>query len=396
MPLPLDGLRILAVSQFGAGPFGTLLLADLGAEVIKIEDPAAGGDVSRTVPPYQIGDDSLYFQSFNRNKKSLTLNLEDPAGKLVFHRLVRISDGVFNNLRGEIPARLGLTYEALREHNPAIVCCSLSAFGSTGPAASHPGYDYLMQAAAGYMQLTGEPAGPPAKCGVSVIDFAAGFAAALGMMVGIFASRRTGAGCQVEVSLMNTALSMLNYFAAWYLNRGMEPQRLPNSAHAVLVPCQNFRTQDGYLAIFCAKEKFWQRLCARMERPDLASDPRFSSFDLRLQNRPMLIPILERILAQRTNAEWLSRLQGEVPCAPVRSMGEALDEAASAHDGAIVEMPHPVFGSIREVGCPIQISGLAQRHRRAPGLGEHTDEILREYLGYGPEEIAELRNRGVL
>jgi len=347
-------------------------------------------------PPYQIQDDSLYFQSFNRNKKSLTLNLGDPRGKDIFHRLVQVSHGVFNNLRGDIPDRLGLTYPSLREHNPAIVCCSLSAFGRTGTLAAHPGYDYLIQASAGYMQLTGEPASPPAKCGVSVIDFAAGFAAALGMMVGIYASRRTGEGCEVDVSPMDTAHSMLNYFVAWYLNRGLEPPRISNSAHAVLVPCQNFRTRNGFLAIFCAKENFWRKLCEKLERPGLADDPRFANFDLRFEHRDVLIPILEEIVAQRSNEEWLGKLQGHVPCAPVRSMAETLDEAALAGNGMVVEIPHPAFGTIREVGCPIKISGTSVSYRRAPALAEHSEEILRDYLGYPAEEIAELRRDGVI
>ncbi len=326
MSLALEGLRILAVSQFGAGPYGTMMLADLGAEVIKIEDPSTGGDVARSVPPYRIKDDSLYFQSFNRNKRSLLLNLGDPRGKAVFHRLVKISDAVFNNLRGDVPARLGLTYEALRQHNPAIVCCSLSSFGRHGPRASEPGYDPLMQASAGYMSLTGEPDGPPAKCGVSVVDFAGGFAAAFGLMVGIFSSRKTGAGCDVDVSLADTSVSMLNYLAIWYLNRGLEPVRNSASAHSVLVPGQTFRTRDGYLAIFCAKEKFWTALCKATGRDDLLNDPRFNGFDQRHKHRETLIPILEKMFAGKGTAEWLAVLTGKVPCAPVRSVAEALDD----------------------------------------------------------------------
>jgi len=394
MSLPLEGVRILAVSQFGAGPYATLMLADLGAEVIKIEDPATRGDVSRSVPPYQIEDDSLYFQCFNRNKRSLALNLGDPKGKEIFRRLVGISDGVFNNLRGDVPARLGLTYEALRAHNPAIVCCSLSAFGRSGPQAAHPGYDPLLQASAGYMSVTGAPASPPVKCGVSVIDFAGGLAAALGLMAGIFASRKSGVGSEVDVSLADTAVSMLNYLAGWYLNRGLEPQRLADSAHAVLVPAQSFRTRDGHLSIFCAKEKFWQRLCECLERPDLAGDPRFVNFDQRLQHKATLISILEAVFAEKTTAEWLSLLTGKVPCAPVCSVAEALDDPALAENGMIVEVDHPVFGKVREAGCPIKVSGASQQqHRPAPALGQDTEEILRTSLGYSAEEIRELRER---
>ena len=396
MGLPLEGTRILTVSQFGAGPFGTLMLADLGAEVIKIEDPATKGDISRHVPPYRIENDSLYFQSINRNKRSVTLNLADARGQAIFHRLVKISHGVYNNLRGDVPARLGLTYEALRERNPAIVCCSLSAFGRTGPQASYPGYDYLVQAAAGYMSISGEPDGPPAKCGISVVDFAAGLSAALGMTAAIFASQKTGVGCNVDVNLMDTAISMLNYHAIWYLNRGLEPKRAANSAHAVLVPCQNFRTGDGYLAIFCAKDKFWVQLCEAMERPDLGADPRYSTIEQRFNNQETLLPVLEEIFATRTNAEWLERLAGKVPAAPVRSIAAALDDPALACRDMIVEVPHPIFGPMREVGCPIKVSGPPLPLRPASALGGDTDAILRTYLGSTPEEIAELRSQAVV
>jgi crotonobetainyl-CoA:carnitine CoA-transferase CaiB-like acyl-CoA transferase len=396
MPLPLEGLRILAVSQFGAGPFGTMLLGDLGAEVIKIEDPAARGDVSRHVPPYRIENDSLYFQSINRNKRSLTLNLADARGQAIFHRLVKVSHAVFNNLRGDVPARLGLTYETLGQHNPAIVCCSLSAFGRTGPQASHPGYDYLVQAAAGYMSITGEPDGPPAKCGISVIDFATGLTAMVGMLAAIQASQRSGVGCNVDANLMDTALAMLNYHAIWYLNRGIEPKRAPNSAHQVLVPCQNFRTRDGYVAIFVAKDKFWRELCAGMDRPDLAGDPRYATIEQRFNNKQTLLPVLEEIFLTRTNAEWMERLAGKVPYAPVRSVAQSLDATALTTPDMIVEVPHPVFGAMREVGCPVRISGMTPPLRPCSPLGGDTEEILKSYLGCAPNEIADLRKQGVV
>ena len=396
MSLPLEGLRVLAVSQFGAGPYGTLMLADLGAEVIKIEDPSTRGDVARSVPPYRIEDDSLYFQCFNRNKRSLLLNLGDPRGQAVFHRLVKISHAVFNNLRGDVPARLGLTYEALRQHNPAIVCCSLSSFGRHGPRAAEPGYDPLMQASAGYMSVTGEPDGPPTKCGVSVVDFAGGFAAAFGLMAGIFSSSKTGAGCEVDVSLADTSVSMLNYLAIWYLNRGLEPVRNSASAHSVLVPGQTFRTRDGSLAIFCAKEKFWTALCKVTGREDLLNDPRFNGFDQRHKHRETLIPILEKMFAGKGTAEWLAALTGKVPCAPVRSVAETLDDPELVANDMIAEVSHPVFGKIREVGCPIKISGSTPEYRPAPLLGQDTEEILQTYLGCSPEEIANLRSEGIV
>ena len=251
----LSGVRILAVEQFGAGPFGTLHLADLGAEVIKIENPHLGGDVARSVPPYTIADDSLYFQSFNRNKRSLTLDLKHPDGQQVFRALVGQADAVFNNLRGDLPSKLGLRYDQLKTVNPKVVCCSLSGFGLDGPRQAEPAYDYLMQAYAGWMSLTGEPDGPPTKSGLSVVDYAGGVIAMLGMVSGLLNAERTGQGCEVDVSLLDTAVSMLSYVAIWALNRDYEPQRLADSAHPTLTPAQAFQTQDGYIVIFCAKEK---------------------------------------------------------------------------------------------------------------------------------------------
>lgn len=393
---PLEGVRILAVSQFGAGPFGTQTLADLGAEIIKIEDPEVGGDVSRYVPPYLAEQDSLYFQSFNRGKKSVAINLQHPDGQAVFHDLVRVSDAVFNNVRGDQPKKLGLTYEALRDVNPRIVCCSLSGFGSTGPRAAEPGYDYLIQGCAGYMAVTGEPDGPPGKCGVSVIDFAGGYAAMLGLMVALFDAQRTGAGRDVEVSLLDTAVSMLSYFATWTLNRGWEAARTRDSGHQTLVPAQNFPTRDGWIVIFCAKEKFWAQLVEIIGLPELARDPRFASFQDRLQHKAALVSILRGRFRTRTTAEWLGLLRGHVPCAPVNSVSQALeDEQVRARD-MIIEVEHPRFGRIREVASPIKTEGVRTRPAPAPGLGEHTDSVLREVLSYGSQTIAALRSKGAV
>jgi crotonobetainyl-CoA:carnitine CoA-transferase CaiB-like acyl-CoA transferase len=393
---PLEGVRILAVSQFGAGPFGTQVLADLGAEIIKIEDPEVGGDVSRYVPPYLGHQDSLYFQSFNRGKKSVAINLQHPDGQAVLRDLARVSDAVFNNVRGDQPQKLGLTYEALRDVNPRIVCCSLSGFGSTGPRAAEPGYDYLIQGYAGYMAVTGEPDGPPGKCGVSVIDFAGGYAATLGLMVALFDAQRAGVGREVEVSLMDTAVSMLSYFAIWTLNREWQAGRTRDSGHQTLVPAQNFPTRDGWIVVFCAKEKFWTRLVEIMGLPELALDPRFASFPARLEHKDILIPILQERFRARTTTEWLELLRGHVPCAPVNSVRQALeDEQVRARD-MIIEVEHPHFGTIREVATPIKTDGAITRPARAPGLGEHTDSVLRDVLGYGGHTIATLRSKGAI
>ena len=393
---PLDGVRILAVSQFGAGPFGTTVLADLGAEVIKIEDPSVGGDVARYVPPYTADQDSLYFQSFNRGKKSLTLNLRHPDGQAVLHDLVRVSDAVFNNVRGDQPKRLGLTYDQLKTVNPRIVCCSLSGFGSTGPRAAEPAYDYLIQGQAGWMSITGEPDGPPGKGGVSVIDFAGGYAAMLGLMVALYDAQRSGVGRDVDVSLLDTAVSMLSYFAAWTLNRDWEPARVPASGHQTLVPAQNFRTADGWIVVFCAKEKFWLSLVRLMGLPALASDPRFDAFPGRLAHKDALLPILEERFATKSTREWLGLLRGHVPCAPVNSVREALEDAQVLAREMIVEIDHPVFGRMRLVASPIKTEGAITAPAPAPRLGEHTDALLQDVLGYGAATIERLRATRVI
>lgn len=394
--LPLHGIRVLAVSQFGAGPYATMILAELGAEVIKIEDPSTAGDVSRSVPPYTTEQDSLYFQSFNRNKKSVTLNMKSREGRRILEELAASSHAVLNNLRGDQVRKLRLNYASLRRVNPKIVCCSLSGFGTTGPHASEPGYDYLMQAHAGYMSLTGDPQSPPATCGVSVIDHAAGFAAALGLTAAVFAAERTGRGRDVDISLIDTAFSMLSYLAIWNLNHDYEPVRRPGSAHQTLVPVQTFRTRDGYLVIFCAKERFWRELCTLVGLQELLTDKRFDSFASRFQNRDALLEILQEKLLTRTTQEWLSALRGKVPCAPVNSLSEAMRELSSLNKKMIVETEHPVFGRIRQIASPISFPGGTRKHRRAPALGEHTNEILREYLGYTEKKIAELRRKQIV
>jgi crotonobetainyl-CoA:carnitine CoA-transferase CaiB-like acyl-CoA transferase len=393
---PLDGVRILAVSQFGAGPFGTQMLADLGADVIKIEDPGVGGASARYVPPFQGEADSPYFQSFNRGKRSVALNLRHPDGQAVLHDLVRVSDAVFNNARGDLPDKLGLTYEALREINPRVVCCSLTGYGRTGPRAAEPAFDYLVQGYAGYMAVTGEPDGPPGKCGVSVIDFAGGYAAMVGLMVGLFDAQRTGVGRDVDISLLDTAVSMLSYFAVWTLNRDWIAERTASSAHQTIVPAQNFPTRDGWIVVFCNKDKFWRDLVEILGAPELDRDPRFDTFGGRLANKAALLPLLEARFLTRPTAEWLDRLRGRVPCAPVNDVRQALADPQVLARDMIVEVEHPDFGPLRQVRSPVRTEGEIRRPTRAPRLGEHTDQILREILGYSETTVGRLRQAGAI
>jgi len=393
---PLEGVRIVALSQFGAAPFGTAVLADLGAEVIKVEDPESGGDVARYVPPFEIEADSLYFQAFNRGKKSVAVNLRHADGRAVLHDLARVSDIVCNNLRGDQPAKLGLTYEHLKEINPRIVCGSLSGFGRTGPRAAEAGYDPLVQACAGYMALTGEPDGPPTKAGVSIIDFAGGYAFALGLMVGLFDARRTGVGRDIDVGLLDTAVSMLSYMAVWSLNTDWEPSRTPLSAHQTIVPAQTFATADGWIAVFPARERFYREMVGLMGLEHLAEDDRFATFADRRKNSDELIPVLAERFAERTTAEWLGVLRGRVPCAPVNSLRQALQDEQVLERGLIVESEHPVYGRIRQVACPVRTDGAVAEPAPGPSLGQHTDEVLGGILGYPTERIAELRAAGAV
>jgi len=393
---PLDGVRILAVSQFGAGPFGTQMLADLGADIVKVEDPGVGGDSARYVPPFQGEADSPYFQSFNRGKRSVSLNLRHPDGQAVFRDLVRVSDAVFNNARGDLPDKLGLTYEALRDTNPRIVCCSLTGYGRTGPRAGEPAFDYLVQGYAGYMSVTGEPDGPPGKCGVSVIDFAGGYAGMVGLMVGLFDAQRTGIGRDVDISLLDTAVSMLSYFAVWTLNRDWIAERTRDSAHQTLVPAQTFPTRDGWIVVFCNKDKFWRDLVETLGVPELAEDARFATFGNRFDHREALLPLLRARFETRTTADWLDRLRGRVPCAPVNDVRQALADPQVLARDMIVEVEHPEFGTLREVRSPVRTEGEIRQPRRAPRLGEHTDSILRDVLGYSDGTIARLRSAGVI
>jgi len=393
----LKGIRILAVEQFGAGPFGTLHLADLGAEVIKIENRKAGGDVSRAVPPLTTPGDSLYFQCFNRNKHSLTLDLKHPEGMRVFHDLVRVADAVFYNLRGDQPSKLGLTYEQLQQINPRIVCCSLSGFGLTGPRHDEPGYDYLMQAYAGWMSLTGDPNGPPTKSGLSAVDYAGGVIAMMGLLAALLSVQRTGVGCDVDVSLLDTAISLLNYMAIWSLNLDdFRAERLPDSAHPTITPAQAFQTEDGYLVIFCAKEKFWQALTDILEAPQLAAAPRYATMATRYRHRDTLIPDLKQRFLTRTTEAWLARLRGRVPCAPVNSLEEALqDEQVLARD-MIIEVEHPAFGMLRQVRTAVKIPDAVDHKQPGPAMGADTDTILRQLLEYTDDKIASLRQAEVI
>jgi crotonobetainyl-CoA:carnitine CoA-transferase CaiB-like acyl-CoA transferase len=386
---PLADVRIIAIEQYGAGPFGSVHLADLGAEVIKIEDPSSGGDIGRYVPPYQQGEDSLFFEAFNRNKRSISLDLSTSEGREVFEDLVRVSDVVYSNLRGDVPAKIGITYDDLKSVNPQIVCCALTGFGMTGPRANEPGYDYVLQGMAGWMDITGEPSGPPTKSGLSIVDYSGGLVAAISILAGVHAARRDGAGMDCDISLFDTAISMLTYPAIWNLNGDFEPKRTHHSAHPSLVPFQAFPTSDGWIVVACPKEKFWRRLAVVVGRPELAADEKFATFAARARNAGELIPILEEIFASRTEEEWLELLRAAgVPCGPVNSVSEALADEHTIARGMIVETEHPEFGTIRQVRSPVRVGVEKAEYRRAPQRNEDAGYVLTELLGYDSARVA--------
>lgn len=392
---PLEGVRVVSVEQYGAGPYGTLQLADLGADVIKIEEPSSGGDIGRYVPPYQEGEDSLFFETFNRNKRSIGLDLESDAGRGVFNDLVARSDVVYSNLRGDVPEQLGLLYDDLCHLNPRIVCCSLSGFGMAGPGRAEPAYDYIVQGMAGWMDLTGEPDGPPAKSGLSLVDFCGGLVAAVAVLAGVHAARRDGQGMDCDLSLFDTAIGMLTYPATWHLTEDFEPVRRPRSAHPSLVPFQNFPTADGWIVVGCPKEKFWRRLTDALGVPELAVDERFADFAARRRNEDELVRLLDERFATRTSAEWLEELgQWRIPCGPVNSVGQALEDPNTLARDLILETEHPRFGTVRQVASPVRVGNGPHQHRRAPRRGEDLESVLTDVLGYTERQIEEARARG--
>jgi crotonobetainyl-CoA:carnitine CoA-transferase CaiB-like acyl-CoA transferase len=392
--LPLLGLRVLTFENFGAGPFGSMYLADLGAEVIKIESRGMGGDATRGMGPYFLGEhDTHFFQTFNLNKKSVALDLKRAEGRDAFRRLARTADVVMNNLRGDQPQKLGLDYAALQSVNPRILCAHLSAYGRDNERKGWPGYDYLMQAEAGYLHLTGEPGTPPARMGLSVIDYMTGITTAVAVLAALLGVARTGRGCDIDVSLFDVALHQLTYPGNWYLNEGHPTERLPRSSHPSAVPVQLFRTRDGWIFVMCMTEKFWHALLSVLGREDLAAHPHYADARARRANRDALTVVLDAEFERETTQHWLGRLQGRLPVAPVYDLPQALDNPFAHAVGIVRPLPHPARPDFRVLANPIKLDGERLPSRRAPALGEHTDEVLRS-AGFSDAELAALRGAG--
>ena len=396
MTPPLSGIRIVSVEQYGAGPFGSSYLADMGAEVIKVERPGTG-DSSRQTGPHFLGEnDSHFFQTFNRSKRSITLNLKSAEGQRILRRLAAGADAVMNNLRGDQPAVLGLTHADLRHLRPGIVCLHLSGYGRSGPRASRPAYDYLMQAEAGLMDITGEPDGPPTRMGLSIVDYLTGITAAFALTAALLGAARTGTGRDVDVSLYDVAMHQLTYPAAWHLNEGAEIHRRPRSGHPSIVPCEMFPTADGHVFIMCVLPKFWEELCGALGLPELIEDPRFLSNEDRHRNREELAPLLDAAFRKERTRTWMGRLAGRVPVAPVLDLRDALGSAYAAESGAIETIAHPdAPKGLSFIASPIRLDGRRPTTRAAPKLGADTEEVLSE-LGYDEMDTRRFRDQGVI
>jgi crotonobetainyl-CoA:carnitine CoA-transferase CaiB-like acyl-CoA transferase len=398
--LPLAGFRILSAEQYGAGPYGTQFLAQLGAEVIKIEPPhkdgRGGGDTARAVGPHFLEKgESLYFHAFNLNKRSLTLDLNSAEGQAILHKLAQSSHAVANNLRGDLPAKLGLTYAALGAINPAIVCVHLSAYGRDNERAKWPGYDYLMQAEAGFCALTGDPDGEPQRMGLSMVDFMTGTHMTIALLAALLDAQRSGQGRDMDVDLLSSAVHQTSYPALWYLNEGDVTQRTPRSAHPSATPSQMVRAADGWMFVMCQLPKFWDILCQRIDRADLAADPRFATNPDRLANRAALTEALDAHFGARPMAHWMALLAGHVPVSPVYTLDAAMDNVWLETIGMVDRVDHPARTGLRVLGSPIKVDGQRPPLRAGPRLGADSDAILAE-AGYDAGAIAAFRQSGVI
>ena len=395
MSCPLEGVRILELGQIIAGTYGSQVLSDLGAEVIKIETPE--GDLGRipSVAPYR-GLSGL-FLTFNRNKQSIVINLKNTDGCKLFYDLVKVSDVVIDNFRPGVLERLAIDYPILSKINPRIIQCSVTGFGSSGEYKDYPALDLNIQAISGHMAITGEPGRPPVRVGVPLADISGGIYASKGILAALYEREHTGKGRRIEISMFDTMLHLLTYIGTMWLTNGEVPKP-PGSAHDYSVPWQAFATSDGYVVVATRQENFWKKLCAVLEHADLADDPLFADNATRVKNRKVVIPRLEEIFRTRTAADWLKRLRNAgVPAAPVNNVDAAFAEPPVVEREMIVEYDHPQVGKVRLPGNPIKMDGMGETiSNPAPMLGEHTDAILKSLLHLSAQEITALRASGAV
>jgi crotonobetainyl-CoA:carnitine CoA-transferase CaiB-like acyl-CoA transferase len=391
----LEGLRVLDLSRMLSGPYATMLLADLGAEVIKIEEPR-GGDPMRAVEPYITPEMSAYFASINRNKRSVTLDLKTDEGKQIVLELAKKCDVVLENFRPGTMESLGLGYETLKTANPEIIHCSITGFGESGPLRDYPSFDLVIQAMSGQMSITGEPGRPPVRSGIPIGDLAAAMMACIGVLSALARRARGGGGGRVEVSLLDAMVSMLSYVAQFHFTDGRVPGPV-GSAHQSVVPYQAFKTRDGYIVVAVFVEKFWEAFCQGLGLPELVRDPRFLDNSKRAKNRAVLVPMLEARFLEKSSAEWLEALQERnVPCGPIHTIDRILSHPQLVQNNMLIELEVPGKGLVKGLGNPIKIEGHEDSFEAPPLLGEDTERLLSETLRMPRGKIAALREKGVI
>ena len=394
-PPPLEGVRIIDLSMFLAGPYCTQQLADLGAEIIKVEPRQ--GDSTRALPPHFHHGESLYFISTNRSKKGISLDLQQAQGRQILHRLVATADVVIDNFRPGIMKKLEADYETLARINPRIICCSISGFGQDGPYASRPAYDMIVQALSGGMSITGEPGGRPVRAGIPIGDICAGLHAVIGIQAALRERERSGRGQFIDISMLDVQVAMLSYQGVYHLFSGDVPGG-QGRGHASIPTYASFQAADKLDVLICANtEKMWVSLCEVLELPELPADSRFLSNELRHQHRGELEPLLNQAFGRRTRAQWLERLSAKgVPCAPVNTVKEALEDPQVRHRNMVRKLDHALGGEVEVLGNPIKMSRSSSAAVRSPPLfGQHTDEVLRA-IGCGDEELAQWRKQGLI
>ena len=392
---PLAGLRVLDLSRILSGPFATMILADLGAEVVKLENPIGGDDTREWAPPYQ-GDQSAYFLSINRNKRGIAVNLKSDAGREIAVRLADGADVLVENFRPGAAARLGLGYPELSVRNPRLVYASISGYGQTGPDAALPGYDAIAQALGGVVSVTGESTGPPVRVGTPVADLGAAMWAAIGVLAALHARSTSGRGDWIDISLLDGQIAWLTYVAGGYFASGEVPRRY-GSAHPTIVPYQALRTSDGYLMVAVGNDSLWRRFAPIIGLPELAGDTRFATNPDRVVHRDELIPLIEAALASRASAEWADELsRAGIPAGAINTVDRALAHPQVLARDMVLTAEHPTAGTLRMPGSPVRLASHTATVRRPPPLlGEHTDEVLTE-LGYTAAAIASLHQSGVV
>jgi formyl-CoA transferase/CoA:oxalate CoA-transferase len=392
-----EGVRVLDLSRMLAGPYGSMLLADMGAEVIKVEEPD-GGDPMRVMgPPFLPDGESAYFLSINRNKKSVALDLTKPEGRRVFLDLAAEADVVWENFRPGVMERLGLAYAALARVNPRLVMCSISAYGQDGPYRDWPAFDLALQAMGGAMSVTGEDGRPPVRMGLPMGDLAGGMFGAFAVAGALFRRERTGRGAHVDLSLLDCQVSLLTYMAQYFWTDGRVPHPL-GSGHASVVPYGALATRDGHLIVAIFAEKFWAGFCGAVERAEWVRDARFAANRDRVAHRAELMALIEARFRELTTDEWLHRLHAAgVPAAPILAVDRVLDDPQVRHRRMVVELEHPRHGALATLGTPIKVDGALEAPLAPPArLGEHTEIVLRELLKYPAERIDALRREGVV